>query len=68
MVSREELKARVAAEIDARADELVGIATKILENPEPGFREVKTSSLVGQTFRELKIRHRRDLAVTGVKG
>ena len=68
MASREELKARVVAEIDARADELVGMATKILENPEPGFREVKTSRLVAQTFRELKIRHRQDLAITGVKG
>ena len=68
MPSREELKSRVIAEIDARADEIVRVATTILEHPEPGFREVKTSRLVVEKLRELGIRHRQDLAITGIKG
>ena len=39
MPSKEELKALVFQEIDARADEIVGIAQTILKHPEPGFRE-----------------------------
>jgi amidohydrolase len=68
MLSRDELKARVISEIDAHADELINIATNILEHPETGFNEEKTSRLVIEKFRELRIRHRQDLAVTGVKG
>ena len=68
MPSKEELKARVAAEIDARAEELVRFAKTVLASPEPGFREVKTSSLVAARFRDLGIRYRDSLALTGVKG
>ena len=37
-------------------------------NPEPGFREVKTSALVSKKFSELGIPFRSGLALTGVKG
>ena len=68
MASREELKARVVAEIDAHADEIVRVSTTILGHPEPGFREVKTSKLVADRFRELRIQFRQNLALTGVRG
>ena len=68
MLSTEELKARVVSQIDAHADDIVRIATTILENPEPGFREVKTSRLVVEKLKELRIPHRQGLALTGVKG
>ncbi|MCH8331615.1 MAG: 1-acyl-sn-glycerol-3-phosphate acyltransferase [Bacteroidetes bacterium] len=41
-----ELKEKARAEIDQRGDELIRVAKTILENPEPGFREEKTSRLV----------------------
>lgn len=68
MVSIEELKSIVCQEIDRRSEEIIGVAQTILENPEPGFREVKTSRLVGEKFSELGIPYRDGLALTGVKG
>ena len=67
MPSKEELKALVFQEIDARADEIVGIAQTILKHPEPGFREVKTSRLVASKFAEMGIASRSGLALTGVR-
>ena len=37
MPSKEELKARVYAAIDSRAEEIIGVSKTILANPEPGF-------------------------------
>ena len=68
MPSKEELKAVVCQEIDHHSDEIVAVAQTILENPEPGFREIKTSQLVAQKFAELGITYRDGLAITGVKG
>ena len=65
--SKEELKRRAGETIDARADELVGVAQAILQNPEPGFREVKTSRLVAGKFAEMGVPARVGLGVTGVR-
>ena len=55
MTSIDELKATVQSEIDRRGDELIGAAKKILANPEPGFREKKTSQIVAQAFERMGI-------------
>jgi len=68
MPSKEELKSAVCQEIDRHSDEIIAVARTILNNPEPGFREIKTSRLVMQKFAELGIPHRDGLAITGVKG
>lgn len=68
MPSKEELKSKACREIDRRSEEIVGIAQAILESPETGFREVKTSRLVAQKFAKLGISYRDGLAITGVKG
>ena len=68
MPSRDQLKSAVFKEIDSRADEIIRISRTILENPEPGFREVKTSALVASKFRELGIPYSDGIAITGVKG
>ena len=68
MTTNEELKSRICEEIDRRSEEIIGVAEAILKNPEPGFREVKTSKIVSQKFKELGIGHRTGLAITGVKG
>ena len=68
MPSRDELKRRVFAQIDAHADEIINVSKTILGHPEPGFREVKTSKVVAEQFKRLGIQHRTGLALTGVKG
>ena len=68
MFTREELKQKACAVIEARRAELIAVSQEILNNPEPGFRETKTSRLVGEKFSELGIQHRNGLALTGVKG
>ncbi|MCH7606470.1 MAG: amidohydrolase, partial [Chloroflexi bacterium] len=67
MPSKEELKRRAFQVIDDRADEIIGLAQTILKNPEPGFRETKTSHLVASKFAELSIPFRAGLALTGVR-
>ena len=68
MPSKEELKSKVCQEINRRSEEIIRMAHAVLENAEPGFREVKTSRLVAQKFAELGISYRDGLAITGVKG
>jgi len=68
MPSKEELKSKVCQEIDRRSEEIIGVAKTIWENPELGYKEVKTSRLIAQKFAELEIPYRDGLAITGVKG
>ena len=68
MLTREELKQKAVAAIDRHRDEIIGVARQILDNPEPGFSEYKTSQLVADKFDEMGIQYRRGLALTGVKG
>jgi amidohydrolase len=68
MPTVEELKAKAQAEIDRHGDELIRIARTILDNPEPGFKELKTSRLVAERFKELGIPYRDGIAITGLKG
>ena len=67
MPSKEDLKLLAFREIDARSDEIINLAKNILEHPEPGFRETKTSALVARKFAELGIPFRAGLALTGVR-
>ena len=66
-LSKEELKTRAMEVIDSRADELVGLSRTILENPEPGFRETRTSRLVAGKFAEMGMQSRVGLGLTGVR-
>ena len=68
MPSKEELKSKICREIDRRSEEIIGVVKAILGNPEPGFRELKTSRLVAQKFAELGIAYREGIAITGIKG
>ena len=67
MPTADELKSRAAAEIDRRGDELVAVARAILDNPETGFREVRTAERVSDAFRGLGIDHRGGIAITGIR-
>ena len=68
MTSKQDLKNRVRQAIDDKADEIVRVSKTILDNPETGFREVKTAKLVADLFGQWGIQHRKGLALTGIKG
>lgn len=68
MTTRDELKTLVCQEIDRRGQEAVRVAQTILDHPEPGFREHKTSRLVAEKLKALGIPTREGIAITGIKG
>ena len=63
-----QLKAFAQAAIDRRRDWIVSVAKTVASNPELGFREVATASLVSDKLAELGIAHEKGIALTGLKG
>ena len=63
----EELKISIIENIDNQSSKAINIAKKILKNPEPGFREYKTSQIVKNEFKKIGLRYEADIALTGVK-
>ena len=68
MPTIDELKSSAQAAIDDRAEWLIEAARTILDNPEPGFTELKTSRFVSEKLSELGISHQSGIAITGLKG
>lgn len=68
MTTKEDLKGRALARIDAHRDEIIALAKRIYADPEIGFREGRTSALVQETFARLGVPFAAGLAITGVKG
>ena len=68
MPSKEDLKRLVVEEIDRNGEQLIRIAQNICDNPEPGYREVKTSRLVAEKFKAMGVPYKDGIALTGVKG
>ena len=66
-MSTAELKARVSRTIDAHADDLEQLARQIFAQPELGFKELRTASLVHEWFDKLGLAHRDAIAVTGTR-
>lgn len=67
MTSKEELKARVCAEIDRQAERIVACSDEIMRHPETGFREHGTARRVIKQFADMGLEYRSGLAHTGVK-
>ena len=59
------MKQRVSQTIDAHADELESLARQIFAQPELGFKEHRTASLVHDWFDKLGLAHRDGIALTG---
>ena len=68
MPTIQELKSIARAAIEDRSEWLIDAAKTILDNPEPGFTEVKTSRFVSEKMSELRIAHQSGIALTGLKG
>ncbi|PZC49040.1 MAG: Metal-dependent amidase/aminoacylase/carboxypeptidase [Chloroflexi bacterium] len=66
--TRQELKNLVCQEIDRQGEVAVRASQAILEHPETGFREVKTSRLVAEAFQGMGVPYQNGMAMTGLKG
>ena len=66
-MNKEELKQQVCAVIDAYADKIKDVADSIADEPELGFKEVKTAAKVAAFMRELGLEPQMGLAINGVK-
>ncbi|HEY1298715.1 MAG TPA: amidohydrolase [Chloroflexota bacterium] len=62
-----ELKTRVCQAVDAHASELEQLARQIFAQPELGFKEHHTASLVHDWFDRLGLRHRDGIGITGTR-
>ena len=61
------LKAKVCAAIEDSAAEIEALANSIADEPELGFKEVKTSAKVAEFMRNLGLEPQMGLAINGVK-
>jgi len=68
MSTKEDLKRVVCDTIERRKAEIIAMAKDIMQNPETGFNERRTSAVVARKFQELGVPYREGLALTGVKG
>jgi amidohydrolase len=66
-MTKAELKQRVDAAIDRRAEEIIGLGEQIRKNPELGFKEIRTARLVEETLGKLGLAPKSGLAMTGVR-
>ncbi|MFN0168092.1 MAG: amidohydrolase [Bryobacteraceae bacterium] len=67
MPSRDELKQKVCAAIDARRDRITQLGEAIMDAPELGFKETSTAARVKHVFDEAGLAYQDQLAITGVK-
>ncbi len=61
------MKARVCRAVDAHAPELEQLARQIFAQPELGFKEHHTASLVHDWFDKLGLAHRDGIGITGTR-
>src|SRR2546428_12882841 len=61
------MKSHVRQTIDAHASELEALARQIFAQPELGFKEHRTASLVHGWFERLGLQHTDGIAVTGTR-
>ena len=67
-MEKEILKQKVCAAIDAHAEKIRAICDSINDDPELGFKEVKTAAKVAEFMRSLGLDPQTGLAINGVKG
>ncbi|HHY75936.1 MAG TPA: amidohydrolase, partial [Firmicutes bacterium] len=53
MANAELLKKKVCEEIDKRKDEIIEIGNDIFAHPELGYKEFRTSEIVGKMFEKM---------------
>ena len=63
----EALKRRTCEEIEKRKDEIIEIGNDIFTHPELGYKEFRTSDIVGSMFKKMGLSYEEGLAITGKK-
>ena len=67
LMSIEDIKKEVESRIDSNAEDLIGIAKDILDMPEPGYREFKTSKYTEEQFNKYDFSNIEKVSMTGLK-
>ena len=67
MRSKDEIRLAVKAAIEEAKDEIIEIGRHIWQNPEPGYREAKTSAYLVDKLTKLGLRVKTGLALTGFR-
>lgn len=67
IISKEDVRKAIISAIEARKDEIIGVGRYIWKNPEPGYREVKTSAFLADKLRMLGLTVKTGLAMTGFR-
>ena len=67
MTSLAAMKRAVCESVDRRRRDIVGVGEDIMDNPELGFKEARTSARVQEIFSEASLDFEAGLAITGVR-
>ena len=67
-MTKEELKQKVCAAIEARRGDILDLGNSIFREPELGYKESKTAAKVEKAFEGLGVPYEKGLGLTGVKG
>ena len=67
LMNIEDIKKEVESRIDSNAEDLIGIAKDILDMPEPGYREFKTSKYTEEQFNKYGFSNIEKVSMTGLK-
>jgi len=68
MSTKQQLKQRLFEAAEKNAERVFALAEEVLNNPELGYKEYKTSALVRRVFGQAGIAYTEGHALTGVKG
>lgn len=64
-MNKEELKKHISNIIDERKQVYIDLCQNIYQNPETGYKEIKTTKTIADALEQLGYRTKRDIAVTG---
>ncbi len=67
MQSKDEIREAAKSAIEARKDEIIEVGRHIWQNPEPGYREVKTSAFLVDKLTKLGLSVKTGLGLTGFR-
>ena len=62
-----EVERAVIDAVERRSEELIAMGEEIWRNPEPGYKEFKTSKLATDKLKSLGLEVRENLAITGMR-
>ena len=66
-MTKEDLKQRVIEAIDSSREEIVNIGTQIYNNPELGYKEIKTTKTAVDFLKSLNLDVEENIAITGCR-